>query len=56
MFLEEKVKAKIRFEIEQIDKLLDSYKELFNPQQDEEPDLIDITEMASVLHSIYKAL
>ncbi|HOJ11801.1 MAG TPA: hypothetical protein PK733_14575 [Clostridiales bacterium] len=52
----EKTISQIKFEIKQIDKLLRAYEELFNKCQDSEPELIEITALASVLHSFYNGI
>lgn len=44
---------RIQFEIEQIDRLLDAYAELLDRADSDDPDLITVKAMASVLHSFY---
>jgi hypothetical protein len=51
--LPEQILKRIQFEIEQIDRLLDAYSELLGLADSDDPDLITITAMASVLHSFY---
>ncbi len=46
----------INFEIEQIDELFASYQNLFIRIKQSEPDLIEVTALASVLHSFYNGL
>lgn len=43
----------ILFEIEQIERLLTTYRDLLAKIQDSEPDLVELTAIASVLHSFY---
>lgn len=52
----DKASSQITFEIEQISKLLKSYKDLIALCQEGEPNLIDITAAASVLHSFYNGI
>jgi hypothetical protein len=54
--LAKNVVSQIKFEIDQIDGLLDSYTELLNRSQKSKPDLIEITAIASVLHSFYNGV
>ncbi len=52
-----KIVSQIQFEIEQIDHLFDAYQALFfHASQPVEPNLIEITALASVLHSFYNGL
>ena len=51
-----KIIKKIEFELDQIDSLLSKYKNLINKSEDEEPDLIELTALASVLHSFYNGV
>lgn len=52
-----KVVAQIQFEIEQIDQLFVAYEALFQrAQQPAAPNLVEITALASVLHSFYTGL
>jgi len=54
--LAEKVVSQVRFEIGQIDYLLESYAELLERTQEKVPDLVELTAVASVLHSFYNGL
>ncbi len=54
--MSEKVVAQVRFEIEQIDRLLDSYADLLERALRTPPNLIELTAIASVLHSFYNGL
>jgi len=54
--LADKVISQVRFEIGQIDQLFESYADLLEQAQKKAPDLIEITAMASVLHSFYNGL
>jgi len=54
--LHERTITQIKFEIGQIDKLFASYSELLNHAQNNEPNLVEITALASVLHSFYNGL
>lgn len=50
------IEKKISFEISELEKELDSYKLLFELCKTKEPDLIEITAIASVLHSFYNGI
>ena len=52
----EKLISHIQFEIQQIDKLFDVYDELLMKCKEKEPDLVEVTATASVLHSFYNGL
>lgn len=52
----EKVVSQVKFEIGQIDHLLESYTDLLEKVRKETPDLVEITALASVLHSFYNGL
>lgn len=52
----EKIVTRVRFEIDQIDQLLESYTDLLELVLVEEPDLVQTTAVASVLHSYYNGL
>ena len=52
----EKVISQVEFEIGQIDQLLVAYDDLWKRSQQGEPDLVEITAMASVLHSFYNGV
>jgi hypothetical protein len=54
--LHKKAISQIAFEIEQIDKLLASYSELLHRSQTGTPNLVEITALASVLHSFYNGM
>lgn len=48
--------SQVKFEISQIDELFKSYSDLLRETQKEEPDLIEVTAFASVLHSFYNGV
>ena len=52
----EKLLAQINFEIGQIDHLLEAYAVVLEKAQVVEPDLVETTAVASVLHSFYNGL
>ena len=52
----EKVISQVTFEIGQIDQLLVAYTDLWERAQQGTPDLVEMTAMASVLHSFYNGL
>lgn len=52
----EKIVSQVQFEVKQIDRLLDMYSGLLERSQEDEPDLVEITALASVLHSFYNGL
>jgi hypothetical protein len=54
--LAEKIASRINFELAQIDSLFDLYCDLFAHVKKEAPDLIELTAIASVLHSFYNGL
>jgi uncharacterized membrane protein YfbV (UPF0208 family) len=54
--LVDKVISRIKFEIEQIDRLFASYADLLEQTQRQTPDLVKVTAVASVLHSFYNGL
>lgn len=54
--MHDKAVSQIRFEIEQIDRLLESYAGLLKRDEGEIPDLVEITAIASVLHSFYNGV
>jgi hypothetical protein len=54
--LDEKLKAKLLFEISQIDKLLDGCKPLFDLCKIKEPDFIELSAAAMLLHSFYNGI
>ena len=47
---------KIEFELDQIDNLLSKYRDLINKCENKEPDLIELTALALVLHSFYNGV
>lgn len=47
---------KIQFEIEEIDRLLESYAFLINHCKDMTPDLVELTAIATILHSFYNGI
>ena len=51
-----KIISQIEFEIEQIDQLFTSYDELLERARQGPPDLVELTALASVLHSFYNRL
>lgn len=53
---DKKLIKKIKFELNQIENLLSKYKDLINKCEDEKPDLIELTALASVLHSFYSGV
>lgn len=54
--LTEEIKRKIEFEISEIDREFISYKLLFDLIKLRTPDLIEMTALASVLHSFYNGI
>lgn len=52
----EGIKTQIQFQIQQIDNLFNMYKELLEECREEEPNLVEVTAIASVLHSFYNGL
>jgi len=54
--LHDKVISQVNFEIEQVDQLLISYADLLNRVQTRVPDLVELTALASILHSFYNGL
>lgn len=52
----EKVASQVQFQIEQIDHLFESYAGLLEKGGRDRPDLIEVTALASVLHSFYNGL
>lgn len=52
----EQVISQVKFEIDQIDQLFDSYADLLERAQKSTPNLIEVTALASVLHSFYNGL
>jgi len=54
--LTDKIVSQVKFEIEQIDQLLMSFADLLTSVQKNTPDLVQVTALASVLHSFYNGL
>jgi hypothetical protein len=54
--LVKKVISQIAFEIRQVDQLLEAYTDLLERVQRNTPDLVEVTAVASVLHSFYNGL
>jgi len=54
--LTDKIVSQVKFEIEQIDQLLRSFAGLLTSVQENTPDLVQVTALASVLHSFYNGL
>jgi len=54
--LTEKVISQVKFEVSQIDELFKSYSSILRIIRKEEPDLIEVTAFASILHSFYNGL
>jgi hypothetical protein len=54
--LAEKVISQVKFEIGQVDQLFESYADLLERAHDNMPDLVEVTALASVLHSFYNGL
>jgi ribonuclease HepT-like protein len=54
--LAENIISQVTFEIQQIDQLLAVYADLVERVQQHPPDLVEITAIASVLHSFYNGL
>lgn len=54
--MDEKFVSRVKFEIEQIDRLFLIYASLLERVRQETPDLVEITALASVLHSFYNGL
>ena len=52
----EKAISQVMFEIQQIDELFASYNELLEKSKAEEPALIELTAIGSVLHSFYNGV
>ncbi|MCK4260527.1 MAG: hypothetical protein KAX49_16240 [Halanaerobiales bacterium] len=52
----DKMKSAVLFEMGQIDQLFESYNQLLEKSKEYEPDLIELTALASVLHSFYNGV
>lgn len=48
--------SNIQFEIEELDRLLQTYKDLLTKAEQTEPNLVEVTAMGTVLHSFYTGL
>ena len=54
--MDEAVKAKINYEISQIDELIGKSEVLFSLVKNKEPDFIEITAIGGILHSFYNGI
>lgn len=54
--MDDKIISQIEFEISQIDQLFIAYSDLLERAQNNTPDLVEVTTVASVLHSFYNGL
>lgn len=54
--MDETAVSQVEFEIQQIDRLLDSYGDLLQKVRQRPPDLVETAAVASVLHSFYNGL
>lgn len=54
--MDNKLIAQVNLEISQIDELFKAYSNLLHSIQKQEPDIIEVTACASVLHSFYNGL
>lgn len=54
--MDRKIVSQIRFEIDQIDRLFSAYADLLKRVRNNNPDLVEVTAVASVLHSFYNGL
>ncbi|MEE8390089.1 MAG: hypothetical protein V3S14_04735, partial [Anaerolineae bacterium] len=52
----DKIISQVEFGIGQIDRLFESYADLLKHVQEESPGLVEVTAVASVLHSFYNGL
>lgn len=50
------VQARVRFELNQLDQLLAVYEPLLQRVRHQPPDLVELTALASILHSFYNGL
>ncbi|MDW8389500.1 MAG: hypothetical protein RMK84_05205 [Oscillochloridaceae bacterium] len=50
------VQARVRFELNQLDQLLAAYEPLLQRVRHQPPDLVELTALASILHSFYNGL
>jgi len=51
--LRDSVRQKLQHEIQQIDQLLESFRPLLNLTSAREPDIVELSALATVLHSFY---
>lgn len=51
-----KIIKKVNFEIKQIDKLMQTYRDLIEKCKDTEPEIVELTALASVIHSFYNGV
>lgn len=54
--MHDSAKAKIRHEIDQIDGLIESFQPLLGITRTKEPDLVELSALATVLHSFYNGV
>jgi hypothetical protein len=54
--LAKKAVSKVEFELNQIEQLFEAYRDLLKRANEESLDLIEVTALASVLHSFYNGL
>lgn len=54
--MREELVNKIKFQISEIDLLFEKYSDLFEKVKETTPDLIELTAIASVLHSFYNGI
>lgn len=54
--MDKKLSIKIKLEIEQIDELFSIYADLLEKARRETPNLVEVTALASILHSFYHGL
>ncbi len=52
----ERIKSQIQFQIQQINRLFGTYGPLLKECREKDPDLVEITAIASVLHSFYNGI
>jgi len=52
----ERIKSQIQFQTQQIDQLFKMYSQLLKECREKDPDLVEITAIASVLYSFYNGL
>jgi hypothetical protein len=54
--LADSVASRVQLDIQQIDQLFSTYQELFDQARQRPPNLIEMTAIASVLHSFYNGI